>query len=605
MSKQQNDRYCYGPLPQGQYIRVLTLEPGDQDAYLSGELQVVHIQQIRQYEAVSYAWGEPDRCFQFGSSGGIIELTASLDGALRRIRHRDQPRRLWVDQLCINQDDKEERSAQVQYMNAIYKNAARVLVWLGNDPQREAKDSFDMIHDLDRIFRDPKQRQGFGIKYTEKLHEQSSEVWAPLEHLTIRPWFTRGWIVQEIGTKAPATLYWGGEQCDWELISGVVRELANFHHLRGRFDLKTSAIKYTYQRFIEPPKPSRHVNRFSLMYELQRARHCELSDPRDRVFMFLGHYSVRSGNQLLSEMQADYSKTVDEVYIDVAKRALLGDPEKSLVTLATVQHPSLPSNRGEAIENGLPSWVPDWRTSEGHLMSEPVSPHCAHGERTYQTQIDGNILSVRGIKVDILEACSGILRWKEFHYDPTRKDLAIESLWIDVCGQKSFSIEPRYMGDPNNEPALSAYLQTLSVGGIATALREGRLYQNIDQKELFAQGLAYLTRALGTSDLMAEEIHELAAEGDYHNWTRNADCAASNRAFARTKNGRYVLGPKVIEPGDVLCVLYGGKMPFVLRPWIDGGFLLVGECYAHGLMQGMAIAMMERGELCEETFRIH
>ena len=188
MPKQQNDRYCYGPLPQGQYIRILTLEPGDEDAHLSGELQVVHVQQVGQYEAVSYTWGEPDRCFQFSSSSGIIELTASLDGALRRIIHRDQPRQLWVDQLCINQDDKDVRSAQVQYMNSIYKNAARVLVWLGNDPQREAKNSFGMIRDLDRIFKDPKQMQEFGIKYTQKLHEQSSEVWAPLEHLTSRPW---------------------------------------------------------------------------------------------------------------------------------------------------------------------------------------------------------------------------------------------------------------------------------------------------------------------------------------------------------------------------------------------------------------------------------
>jgi hypothetical protein len=399
-------------------------------------------------------------------------------------------------------------------------------------------------------------------------------------------------------------LYWGESECDWALINGVVQELADFHHLRGHFDLKTSLIKYIWQRFIEPPKLSRHANRFSLMYELQRARHCKLADPRDRVFIFLGHYSLRMGNTLLAEMQADYSRTVEEVYVDVATRALLGDPEKSLITLASVQHPALPVSPEATIENGLPSWVPDWRHSEGHLMSEPVSPHYAHGNRTSQVQIEGGLLSVRGIKVDVLEVCSKTLKWKEFSYDPSRKDLAIESLWTDVCGETSFDLRTRYTDDPNSDLAVFAYLQTLSVGGIATALRDGRRYQDIDQKDLFARGLAYLTKALGTSSLVSPELHQMAEGGDYHNWTRDADCAASNRAFARTQQGRYMLGPRVMQPGDILCVLYGGKMPFVLRPWSNGEFLLVGESYTHGLMEGQAINMMEAGELVEETFHV-
>ena len=65
-----------------------------------------------------------------------------------------------------------------------------------------------------------------------------------------------------------------------------------------------------------------------------------------------------------------------------------------------------------------------------------------------------------------------------------------------------------------------------------------------------------------------------------------------------------MLGPKVMEKGDVVCVLFGGKMPFVLRPWNDGKFLLVGECYVHGFMQGEALELLERGEIDEEMFHI-
>lgn len=201
-----------------------------------------------------------------------------------------------------------------------------------------------------------------------------------------------------------------------------------------------------------------------------------------------GFHALRIGNTLLAEMQADYSKTVEEVYIDVVIRALLGDLEKSLITLASAQHPILPSKPGATTENGLQSWVPDWRGSEGHLMSEPVSPHHAHGNRPSQVRIDEGLFSVRGIKVDIVEVCSKTLKWKEFHYDPMRKDLAIESLWTDVCGKTSIDLQTPYTDDPDSDSAVFAYLQTLSIGGIATALRDDRRYQHIDQKKTVCAG---------------------------------------------------------------------------------------------------------------------
>ena len=58
-----------------------------------------------------------------------------------------------------------------------------------------------------------------------------------------------------------------------------------------------------------------------------------------------------------------------------------------------------------------------------------------------------------------------------------------------------------------------------------------------------------------------------------------------------------------MKPGDIICVLFGGKMPFCLRPWGDC-YLLVGECYVHGLMNGEAMKMMDRTELVEKVFEI-
>jgi hypothetical protein len=79
--------------------------------------------------------------------------------------------------------------------------------------------------------------------------------------------------------------------------------------------------------------------------------------------------------------------------------------------------------------------------------------------------------------------------------------------------------------------------------------------------------------------------------------------ASSHRAFARTAKGYFVLGPKVLEVGDVVCILFGEKMPFCLQPWGHHN-LLVGECYAHGLIGEGAMEILERGEVAEEVFDV-
>jgi hypothetical protein len=349
------------------------------------------------------------------------------------------------------------------------------------------------------------------------------------------------------------------------------------------------------------------------MYELHRARHLRVTDTRDRVFAMLGHYSVRTGNARLAALQADYEKTTEQVYVDVAIRALTGD--SSLITLAAVQHPKLPSGTeapnqasGQTWavdENTLPSWVLNWETYETHILSEPSSPHCAHGTKSPTLKIDRStlVLSVRGMKVDVIKACSKALAQREFHLDSSGRALAIETLWHDICGKGRFNLEERYINGENGESAIFAYTQTLSNGCVATSLQEARPYHEIPKSEWLTQGAAYLTKALGQSDDVSPALYEVATDGDHFKWSRAANGASSHRAFARTAKGYFVLGPKVLEVVDVVCVLFGGKMPFCLRP-CGRHNLLVGECYVHGLMGGEAMEMLKRGEVEEEEFDV-
>jgi hypothetical protein len=182
---------------------MLTLYPGERDAPLKGKLAFFDIDSPESYEPLSYVWGPPPSngkhqiTISNKERDGSLQLTASLYGALKRLRYTDRERRLWADQICINQKDKEERSQQVQFMNRIYKNASHVLVWLGQDEKGPdgksvAESAFNLVRKLDETFRDEAKREKFHTDHTgENLEKQSRDPWVPLDHLTELPWVRR------------------------------------------------------------------------------------------------------------------------------------------------------------------------------------------------------------------------------------------------------------------------------------------------------------------------------------------------------------------------------------------------------------------------------
>ena len=201
--------FAYTPLSSDSSVRILTLQPGIRGDPLVAHLAEEELQSLAApYEAVSYVWGTGTRCAELrcsghdpqggGAEGGgggggdkehlILPLTESIDDALQRLRLPDRPRRLWADQICINQADVAERSQQVRLMNAIYKGAERVLVWLGRDPEGVAGDAVRMVEYLDGVFRDEKAHEEFRRRHSEELGSQSQEPWVPLSKLTKLPW---------------------------------------------------------------------------------------------------------------------------------------------------------------------------------------------------------------------------------------------------------------------------------------------------------------------------------------------------------------------------------------------------------------------------------
>jgi hypothetical protein len=177
--------YRYSPLPLGNgSIRLLRLMPHeDEMADIQCELFEYSLQNSRKgihlYDALSYVWGSPDKKLPIFIHKQRFDVTVSLHTALSRLRNHSMERTLWVDAICINQSEEEEKEDQIQFMAKIYGQANRVLVWVGD----AAADS-DLALEAIRVAGGKKSTNS---SINKKIQQA---VLALLE----RPWFRRVWV---------------------------------------------------------------------------------------------------------------------------------------------------------------------------------------------------------------------------------------------------------------------------------------------------------------------------------------------------------------------------------------------------------------------------
>ncbi|OTB12793.1 hypothetical protein K445DRAFT_337402, partial [Daldinia sp. EC12] len=110
-------------------IRILLLQPGTFHSPIRCGLSIESVQS--RFEALSYVWGDVNDTLPIEVLGQEVKITKNLESALRHLRDSDQVRRLWVDAVCVDQDDSSELSHQVAMMDTIYSRAERVIAWLG------------------------------------------------------------------------------------------------------------------------------------------------------------------------------------------------------------------------------------------------------------------------------------------------------------------------------------------------------------------------------------------------------------------------------------------------------------------------------------------
>ncbi|EME84950.1 uncharacterized protein MYCFIDRAFT_41912, partial [Pseudocercospora fijiensis CIRAD86] len=113
-------------------IRLVTVEAGKGDE-IHCKLNTVSLDgDLPQYESVSYCWGDITKKSSIVLDGQTtVDVSKNAHAALMRIRDPNIDRTIWIDAICINQTDVEERGSQVSNMHLVYHRATRNLIWLG------------------------------------------------------------------------------------------------------------------------------------------------------------------------------------------------------------------------------------------------------------------------------------------------------------------------------------------------------------------------------------------------------------------------------------------------------------------------------------------
>lgn len=138
--KKKRSQSLYPKSVSGNSIRLLSILSGTWDEPIKCELCETILQDSGQYKALSYAWKnneEDERLVQITCNKQSINVSSNLHSALRQLRHDRQTVKIWVDSICINQKDNNERTCQVGIMRDIYARSTEVIIWLGDSGRND------------------------------------------------------------------------------------------------------------------------------------------------------------------------------------------------------------------------------------------------------------------------------------------------------------------------------------------------------------------------------------------------------------------------------------------------------------------------------------
>lgn len=584
-------QYIYTPLDDDQ-IRLLEISPGKPGDAVRCRLVHCPLEESYDYCALSYHWGPPvfdqeiylplyprDRSLPIGEA--TLAVTSSLYSALQIVRDEDDVLVVWADAVCINQSDIPERNSQLLLMRRIYQNAESTLICLGD----EYEDSNLVPHLIQEILRggfdDPDERGwAVAIERADGVLSLENPAWGALNALFRRPWFKRVWVIQEAALARQGIIFCGS----WSLLfDNFDRAMqVGMYHFQDS-DEETKKKTIAGRRCFETIRNIRGLIRdgylpglLGLMYLARRAW---ASKPVDYLYGVLGVSA--EGEE--AELQPDYAEPVAETLKRYSNHFVFSGDFYSLLEFAHIS----------AWEDGHPSWYPNWAS---HRSDKDIWMYHSTGQNHYQFEAGGTLqneigivddgennlhhLIVKGIVVDVIEKMGEDKRLESSQLGGAYADNLPRQLlkrWFTEMDD----MEPAWYVTPAE--LFEAKWQTLVMGALAP-----KPYNYADCYNVLVNDIPRPPPGEMGTDGKTTQFHYDISLLDY---LGKINTATRVLTLCRTKRGMLGMVPRGTEPGDLVVVFLGLRVPFILRPLPGGeaGHRIVGGCYIHGIMRGEAL----------------
>ncbi|KAF5966583.1 putative het-6OR heterokaryon incompatibility protein (het-6OR allele) [Fusarium bulbicola] len=612
-------------------IRIFTLDPGSKSDELRGTLQTHLLNAAPKYEALSYVWGPRKQTKSIKCNGQDFSITDSLDIALRRMRLPEKPRHIWIDQICIDQDSTRERSEQVSIMRHIYSNAELVNAWLGPADSEVAASAAGIISTLanskPRLYEKdifPEDQELLDLS----LPTRDSPAWSALNTMLGVPYFSRVWIIQEVAVASDFALLWGDSTISKRefqkfRLAALYYKLSDVDVEKGSPGVLWNPVALLYMGYYI-------VGDDSLLHLVSSTSSSNATDARDKIFALIGLASNGS-----YDMVPDYSKSEAEVFSEFARLVIVAENNLDILDHSYVEDPEDPERR--------PLWAPRWRSDDDsykhYLLNYPLTAS-RDVSMMLAPSASEEVLTLRGIQVDsVRDMCD---RGTEIHQD------ILAAVDMITCNSEVFNrrygseiirtvLLTMMAGHESSGPMINHVTTRLTDEGyvntfIAFALqfiiqahisqdgREPDQRRYLELVRLAAEAIPLPVEPCWTSPEDFESLermlkalypHDLPVVAADLEIPSRMDCdfvmgpqrfeelirASHDSKMFVMETGYVGFGPRCMRPGDIVCVLFGGRTPYVMRPTaVADEYLFLGPAYVHGLMDGEAIDAWEKGK---------
>jgi hypothetical protein len=578
---------AYDPLEtENGSLRLLKYTKQVQDGVFDWSLHTTSLAHAPPFAALSYVWGKPDPVVHFRLSDRVVRIRENLADALKHLEiilgsPTDSDlgglEFLWVDALCINQEDDDEKSHQVQMMPQIYSTAKITIGWLGKGTSKSAEElravvvavkSLDLsnLSTTKPFHRSPKVRREV-FDQIKELALSGTITTSSLKPIFRNSFWRRVWILQETTNPKSLVYAYGYATIDWTILFAMVYLLDEFKLTVDPIsnpdfgDLVRSARSPLHMLW-RREKALGRLELDDLEQLLPRVRADYLaSDPRDLIYALLGLPRKDHGRL---PIEANYSISVGSLYTKMATAMLKSNSHGVLNRVLFW------AQRLRESENDLPSWVPDWRDPGQSQLSKLFDirrrlpsgarfpPRVKHIEQVLDLscQLDGEVLCLEGyqidtvklVSVDCLAEMDGPTAWET---------------WCENLESTLISSHERYLNSVVRRET------THMIAG--------------------AGGEEFKSTGTGWDELRDETLSKMKT------------IAAGRKAFT-TETGQAGLGPKSMKPGDLICVVEA-KLPIILTKTTKEHYRYLGLAYLHGVMYGTrGMCIVENLE--KQTFKI-